>query len=227
MRDRADSPSSNGAIKILLVDDHAMVRSGLRALLEDESDLRVIGESGNGLDAIRMTGELQPEVLVLDIMMDDVSGIEVARQVLESRPETRIVILSMYSDNRYVLQALRAGAAAYVVKKSADSELVKAIREVASGRRYLGESVSEVLIEAYLTANLEPADPYDSLSSREREIFHLSAHSFTNTEIATQLSISRRTVETHRANGMRKLGLKSQTDLLRYALKRGFLEAGP
>ena len=224
MRDRADSPSSNGAIKILLVDDHAMVRSGLRALLEDESDLRVIGESGNGLDAIRMTGELQPEVLVLDIMMDDMSGIEVARQVLESRPETRIVILSMYSDNRYVLQALRAGAAAYVVKKSADSELVKAIREVASGRRYLGESVSEVLIEAYLTANLEPADPYDSLSSREREIFHLSAHSFTNTEIAAQLSISRRTVETHRANGMRKLGLKSQTDLLRYALKRGFLE---
>jgi two-component system response regulator NreC len=209
---------------ILLADDHTVVRQGLRALLEEEPDFDVIGETGSGLEAIRLAGELRPEVLVLDIMMDDISGIEAARQIIETCPKTAIVMLSMYGDKRHVLEALQAGAKAYLVKKSADSELVKAIHQVIVGRRYLGESVSDVLVDAYLErAESGPADPYDSLSNREREVLHLASRSYTNAEIAEQLCISRRTVETHRANAMRKLDLRTQTDLLRYALRRGIL----
>jgi DNA-binding NarL/FixJ family response regulator len=157
-------------------------------------------------------------------MMDDVSGIEVARQVIETLPQTGIVMLSMYGDKKHVLEALQAGAKAYVVKKSVSSELVQAIREVRVGRRYLGPSLADVIVDAYLEkAESGPADPYDSLSNREREVLHLAAHGHTNTEIAERLCISRRTVETHRANAMRKLNLNNQTDLLRYALQRGIL----
>jgi two-component system response regulator NreC len=209
---------------ILLADDHTVVRQGLRALLEEEADFDVVGETGSGLEAIRLASELKPEVLVLDIMMDDISGIEAARQIIEACPKTAIVMLSMYGDRRHVLEALQAGAKAYLVKKSADSELVKAIHQVIVGRRYLGESVSDVLVDAYLErAESGPADPYDSLSNREREVLHLASRSYTNAEIAEQLCISRRTVETHRANAMRKLELRTQTDLLRYALRRGIL----
>jgi two-component system response regulator NreC len=209
---------------ILLADDHTIVRQGLRALLEDEPDFTVVGEAGSGLEAIRMTYELKPEALVLDIMMDDISGIEAARQITGNCPRTAIVILSMYADKRHVLEALQAGAKAYLVKKSADTELVKAVRQAVIGRRYLGESVSDVLVDAYLEkAESGPPDPYDLLSSREREVLHLAARSYTNAEIAERLCISRRTVETHRANAMRKLDLRTQTDLLRYALQRGIL----
>ena len=209
---------------ILLADDHAVVRQGLKALLEDESNFTVVGEAGSGLEAIRMVSELNPEVLVLDIMMDDISGIEVARQVRKNSPRTAIVILSMYGDKKHVLEALQAGAKAYVVKKSVTSELIEAVRQVLVGRRYLGTSVSDVVVNAYLEKKESgPADPYDSLSNREREVLHLAAHSYTNAEIAERLFISRRTVETHRANAMRKLNLDNQTDLLRYALQRGIL----
>jgi len=209
---------------ILLADDHAVVRQGLKALLEDEPNFTVVGEAGNGLEAIRMVNELNPEVLVLDIMMDDISGIEVARQVRKNSPNTAIVVLSMYGDKKHVLEALQAGAKAYVVKKSVTSELIEAVRQVLVGRRYLGTSVSDVVVDAYLEKEESgPADPYDSLSSREREVLHLAAHSYTNAEIAERLCISRRTVETHRANAMRKLNLDNQTNLLRYALQRGIL----
>ena len=209
---------------ILLADDHIVVRQGLRALLDEEPDFEVVGEAGSGLEAIRQAMEIKPEVLVMDIMMDDISGIEAVRQITEACPKISIVMLSMYGDKRHVLEALQAGAKAYLVKKSADSELVKAIHQVIVGRRYLGESVSDVLVDAYLEkAESGPADPYDLLSNREREVLHLAARSYTNAEIAEQLCISRRTVETHRANAMRKLDLRTQTDLLRYALQRGIL----
>jgi DNA-binding NarL/FixJ family response regulator len=210
--------------KILLADDHAVVRQGLRTLLEDEPEFTVVGEADSGLDAIRMCGELQPDILVLDIMMDDISGIEVARQVTESLPHTAIIILSMYGDKKHVLEALQAGAKAYVVKKSVSSELVQAVREVRIGRRYLGSSLADVVVDAYLEKEDSiSTDPYDSLSNREREVLHLAAHGHTNAEIAELLNISRRTVETHRANAMRKLDLSNQTDLLRYAFQRGIL----
>ena len=209
---------------ILLADDHAVVRYGLKALIEDEPNFTVVGEAGSGLEAIQMVSELKPDVLVLDIMMDDISGIEVARQVRKNSPRTAIVVLSMYGDKKHVLEALQAGAKAYVVKKAVTSELIEAVRQVFVGRRYLGTSVSDVVVDAYLEKEESgPADPYDSLSSREREVLHLAAHSYTNAEIAERLCISRRTVETHRANAMRKLNLDNQTDLLRYALQRGIL----
>lgn len=210
--------------RILLADDHAVVREGLRALLEDEPDLAVIGEAASGLEALRMCSELRPDVLVLDIMMGDVSGIEVARQVHETQPETGIVILSMYGDKQHVLEALQAGARAYVMKKSVSSELVQAVREVAVGHRYLGPLLADVVVDAYLEeARTGPSDPYYALSNREREVLHLAANGYTNAEIAERLCISRRTVETHRANAMRKLNLGSHTELLRYALRRGIL----
>lgn len=209
---------------ILLADDHAVVRQGLKALLEDEVDFNVVGEAGSGLEAIRMVSELNPDVLVVDIMMEDISGIEVARQVRENSPHTAIVVLSMYGDKRHVLEALRTGAKAYVVKKSVTSELIEAVRQVLVGRCYLGTSVSDVVVDAYLEKEKHgPADPYDLLSNREREVLHLAAHGYTNAEIADRLCISRRTVETHRAKAMRKLNLNNQTDLLRYALQRGIL----
>ncbi len=193
-------------------------------MLENEPGFSVVGETGGGLETIRMVGELNPDVLVLDIMMDDVSGIEVARQVTKNSPRTAIVILSMYSSKRYILEALQAGARGYVVKKSATTELVQAVREVVVGRRYLGQYVSDVVVNAYLEkAETGTPDPYDSLSSREREVLHLAAHGYTNAEIAERLYIGRRTVETHRANAMRKLDLHTQFDLIRYALQRGIL----
>jgi two-component system response regulator NreC len=209
---------------ILLADDHALVRQGLRALLGEEPEFNVIGEAGSGLEAIRLCRDLKPEVLVLDIMLEDVSGIEVARQVKESCPRTAIVVLSMYGDKKHVLEALQAGAKAYVVKKSVSSELVQAVREALVGRRYLGPSLADVVVDAYLEkVESGPADPYDSLSNREREVVHLAAHGYTNADIAERLCISRRTVETHRANAMRKLDLSNHTELLRYALQRGIL----
>jgi two-component system response regulator NreC len=209
---------------ILLADDHALVRQGLRALLGEEAEFNVIGEAGSGLEAISLCNELKPDVLVLDIMLEDVSGIEVARQVRESSPRTAVVVLSMYGDKKHVLEALQAGAKAYVVKKSVSSELVQAVREALVGRRYLGPSLADVVVDAYLEkAESGPADPYDSLSNREREVVHLAAHGYTNAEIAERLCISRRTVETHRANAMRKLDLGNHTELLRYALQRGIL----
>jgi len=156
--------------------------------------------------------------------MEDISGIEVARQVRKNYPRTAVIILTMYGDKRHVLEALQSGVQAYLVKKSAASELVQAVRHVLVGRRYLGTSVSDVIVDAYLEKTESgPADPYDSLSRREHEVLHLAAHGYTNAEIAEHLYISRRTVETHRANAMRKLSLGNQTDLLRYALQRGIL----
>lgn len=213
-------------VRILLADDHPVVRQGLKALLEDEPNFSIVGESGSGLEAIRTCSELQPEVLILDIMMDDISGIEVARQVKESCPRTEIVVLSMHGDKKHVLEALQAGAKAYVVKKSASSELVQAVHEVIVGRRYLGPSLTDMVVDAYLEKSESgPTDPYDLLSRREREVLHLAAHGYTNAEIAERLFISRRTVETHRANVMRKLNISNQTDLLRYALQRGILSS--
>lgn len=210
-------------IHMVLADDHRIVRQGLKLLLEGEPDFHVVGEASNGLEALRLVDSLQPAVLVLDLMMGDINGLEVARQVTEQTPRTGIVILSMYGNESYVLEALRAGAKAYVLKESTCTELVRAIREVALGRRYLGAPLSERAIDTYLQKSEPPeADPYESLTPREREVLNLAAQGLTNAQIAGQLSISRRTVEIHRANMLRKLGLPNQyTQLVRYAVKRG------
>jgi DNA-binding NarL/FixJ family response regulator len=209
---------------ILLADDHHVVRLGLRALLEAEPGFEVIGEATDGLETSRMVETLKPEVLIVDLMMPGLNGLEVTRQVSQRTHQTRIIILSMHANEAYVLEALRNGASAYVLKDSRADDLVNAVREVMEGRRYLSPPLSERAINSYIRqANESTLDPYETLTNREREVLNLAAQGCNATEIAQKLSISGRTAETHRANLMRKLDLHTQTDLIRYALRRGII----
>jgi DNA-binding NarL/FixJ family response regulator len=209
---------------IVLADDHHLVRQGLRALLEAHPGFRVIGEAGDGLEAVQLVERLRPKVLVLDLMMPGLNGLEVTRQAIKRSPRTRVVILSMYSNEAYVVEALRNGAAGYVLKDSSITDLVQAVQEVAAGRRYLSPPLSDRAIEAYQErAKADPLDKYETLTPREREVLQLAAEGHTSPKIAARLGISTRTAETHRANLMHKLGLHNQADLIRYALRRGIL----
>jgi DNA-binding NarL/FixJ family response regulator len=212
------------ATRIILADDHHVVREGLRALLEAEPDLTVAGEAADGLTTVHLVERVKPDVLVVDVMMPALNGLEVTRQVVRRSPDTRVIVLSMYSDESYVMEALKNGAAGYVLKSSTRSDLVQAIREVMAGERYLSAPLSARAVEAYVErAKGTEVGAYDTLTSREREVLQLAAEGHTNAEIAARLSISSRTVETHRSAVMRKLGLRRQTDLVRYALRRGIL----
>jgi two-component system, NarL family, response regulator NreC len=211
--------------RILLADDHQVVREGFRALLESEPDFEIVGETGDGLEAVRLVEQQKPHVLVVDLMMPGLNGLEVARQVTQRSPRTRIVVLSMHANEAYVLEALKNGASAYVLKDASAAELVRAVREALAGRRYLSPPLSEPAIDSYIerAKSSDSLDLYDTLTNREREVLQLAAEGHTNGEIAGRLFISPRTVETHRANVMHKLGLRSQTELVRYALQRGIL----
>ena len=211
--------------RLLLADDHQILRQGLHALLSGAPDLELVGEVGDGLEAVEQTAKLKPDLLLLDLMMPHLNGLEVARQLSRRAPATRIIILSMHAEEAYVLEALRCGAQGYVLKDSGTEELLHAIREVAAGRKYLSPPLSDRAIAYYVEkAQEEPLDPYETLTTREREVLHLAAEGQSSTEIATRLSISPRTAETHRANLMQKLGVHSQTDIVRYALQRGIIE---
>jgi len=209
---------------IILAEDHHIVRQGLKALLEAESDLTVIGEAADGIEAAQITERLKPDILVLDLMMGGIDGLEVARQVKERSPNTRIVVLSMFDNEAYVAEAMRCGALAYVLKGSTSSELLNAIRTAVDGRRYLSPPLTDLAINAYARMVGETKiDPFESLTAREREVLYLTVNGDTSTEIAERLHISPRTVETHRLNLMRKLGLHTHTELVRYALERGVI----
>ena len=209
---------------IILADDHPIVRRGLRSVLEAEKDFNLIGEAGDGLEAVRMVEKLQPDILITDMMMPGLTGLEVTRQIKHRIPKTKIIILSMHASESYVLEALRNGANGYVLKDTVSEELVEAIRDVIAGRRYLSSQLSERAIETYiLKAESTPEDSYDSLTTREREVLKLAAEGSTNNEIAERLFISPRTAETHRANLMKKLALSNHTELIRYAIRRGVL----
>jgi two-component system, NarL family, response regulator NreC len=211
-------------ISILLADDHPVVRRGLRALLEAEPDFRVVGEAGDGLEAIRLVEELRPQVLILDLIMPGVGGLEATRQVTQRFPATRIVILSMHSNEAYVLEALRNGVSGYVLKGAGSRELLQAVRTVVAGGRHLSPPLSERAVEAYVEkAKSAPFDPVGDLTTREREVLALAAMGQSSADIAARLGISPRTAETHRANLMGKLGLHSQTDLVRFAIRQGIL----
>jgi len=209
---------------IVLADDHHIVRQGLRALLESEPSFQLVGETGDGLQAVRLVERCQPHVLITDVIMPGLNGLEVTRQALKASPHTRVIVLSMHSNDAYVVEALKNGAFGYVLKDSQACDLVLAVKEVFAGRRYLSPPLDERELELY-RKKLEdaPEDPYDSLTSREREVLQLVAEGRTSAEIAERLFISPRTAEGHRANVMRKLGLNNHTDLVRYALKRGIL----
>jgi two-component system, NarL family, response regulator NreC len=211
-------------IKIVLADDHQIVRKGFRALLSVESDLEIVGEAGDGFETIKLVEQLHPDILVLDLMMAGINGLEVTRQLSKKDTKIGIVILSMHSNEAYVLEALRSGAKAYILKESPPEELVRAIREVFAGRRYLSAPLTERAIEAYTQkTEVQIIDPYDQLTTREREILQLAAQGRTNNEIAARLFISPRTVETHRTNLMRKLNLHSHSQLIQFAIQRGLI----
>lgn len=209
-------------VDILLADDHDVVRKGLRALLESQPDLKVVGEAVDGLEVVPQVEKLRPHLVILDIKMPGLNGLDVARMIRTRAPDTKIIMLSMFSDEAYVVQALRNGASAYVLKESKASDLLEAVRTVAAGGRYLSPPLSEKSIESYLAkASAAAIDPYETLSPREREVLQLAAEGHSNPDISTRLGISPRTVETHRANLLKKLGLKGQTDLVKFAVKRG------
>lgn len=211
-------------IRVLLADDHQVVREGLRLLLDAEPDMQVVGEAGDGSAAVDLTERLRPDVLVLDMMMPGLNGSDVVWQLRRRHIPTRIVILSMHADPAYVTAVRRQGALGYVLKDAGGAELTRAVREVAGGGSYLSPPLSEEQLQTYLARSAEgTVDPYDSLTPREREVLHFIADGFTNLDIARRLSISTRTVETHRANLMRKVGVRNQYEVVRYAVARGLL----
>ena len=209
---------------IVLADDHHIVRHGLQTLLETEADFRIIGQAGDGLTAVKLTERLKPDVLIVDLMMPGINGLEVTRQVCQRAPHTRIVMLSMHANEAYVLEALRCGASGYVLKDSSAADLLQAVRAVVTGQRYLSGPLTERAIAAYIyKAQDAVLDVYETLTTREREVLQLVAEGRTTAQIAAALAISPRTVETHRANLLHKLGVKTQADLIRFALRRGIV----
>ena len=209
---------------IVLADDHPVVRKGLRALLEAETDLQVVGIAGDGVEALRLAQHLRPHVLVVDLMMPGMNGLEVIRQLADSDSGTRVIMLTMHATEAHLQAALRGGAMGYVLKDASDAELVEAVRAVAAGRRYLSPALTARAVDDYAERAREsvPAQ-HETLSAREREVLQLVAEGHSSTEIGERLHLSPRTVETHRGSLMRKLGLKTRTDLLRYAFRHGIL----
>lgn len=215
-------------ISLVLADDHHVVRDGLRVLLESRGGFQILGEAEDGVRAVELVEKLCPDAIVLDLMMPRRNGLEVTRHLSRTVPSTSIVILSMYLDEAYVLEAMRAGARAYVLKSATSDELINAIHEAIGGRRYLSPPLSERAIQVYLSAAHQTViEDGEALTQREREVLQLAAEGRTTGEIAEALSISKRTAQTHRANLMQKLDLHSQTDLVRYAMNRGILREHP
>jgi DNA-binding NarL/FixJ family response regulator len=211
-------------IRIVLADDHHVVRQALRTLLETEPDFTVVGETSDGLKVADLVEQIGPDVLVVDLMMPGLGGIEATRQVVKRTPKTRVIVLSMHMNEAHVLESLRGGASGYVRKGATAADLIRAIRDVAQGHLYLSPPFSDKAIEAYRRRAAEAEiDPYDTLTRREREVLHLAAEGLGNTAVAERLGISARTAESHRASVMRKLGLSRPADVLRYALRRGIL----
>jgi two-component system, NarL family, response regulator NreC len=209
-------------IRTVVVDDHAVVRSGIKLLLDREEDIEVVGEAGNAKDAIFRARALQPDVILLDVVMPGQSGIEVLPTLLREAPSTKVLVLSMQDDPNYVREAFGAGASGYVLKEAADAEVVAAVREIAAGGNYVNPALGARLVAAEAEARAQAeADP---LSEREREVLRLLALGHTNQEIAKMLYISVRTAETHRAHIMQKLRLSTRAELVRHALAQGLLE---
>jgi DNA-binding NarL/FixJ family response regulator len=209
-------------LRILLADDHTVVRQGLRKVLEERPEWQVVAEAGDGRDAVRLAEQHKPDVAVLDVAMPLLNGIEATRQITRRVPQTKVLVLSMYSDEAYVTQMLKAGATGYLLKDSADVDLLQAVQAVSQGKSFFSPAVARLMSDDYARQRGENAvDRYESLSEREREIFQLVAEGKTNKEIAALLFISPSTVETHRARIMEKLDLHSAAEIVLYAVRRG------
>lgn len=210
-------------IRILLVDDHAVLRAGIHVLLETQPDLEIIGEAGDGREAVRRARELQPDVALLDIAMPGLDGLTAAREIKQTCPNTRILFLTQHENKEYVLPALRLGASGYVLKRAEGDELITAIRTVHAGGTFLDPAIAGAVVGEMTRDRKTVADPFDSLSEREREVLVMLARGDTYQQIAEALFISPKTVDYHRANLMRKLGLSNRAELTRFAIQRGLL----
>lgn len=215
----------DNSIRVLLAEDHTIVRKGLRSLLEAEPDIEVVGEAENGREAVEKTRELSPDVVVMDISMPVLGGLEATRQIAKKFPQIKVLVLTVHANSEYVLQLLRMGASGYVVKQAAPEELVTAIKAVYRGDCFLSPMISGHVIDGYvhLAAMMENAERYEKLTNREREILQLVAEGHTNKEMARMLYISVKTVETHRAHLMKKLDIHSASKLTSYAIRKGII----
>lgn len=218
-------PQKTSRLRLVLADDHNMMRSGLRLLLEREPDFSVVGEASDGREAIEVADAQSPDVVVMDVAMPNLNGIEAARRITASHSNTSVVILSMHSDESYVLRALNAGARGYLLKDSAESDLIAAVRAVSEGKAFFSPAISKLLVEDYVRQLRQRGveDSYELLTPRERELLQLLAEGKTTKEIASALNLSPHTVETHRANVLRKLNLNSLPELILYAVRKGVI----
>lgn len=210
-------------IRALLVDDHAVLRAGIRALLDTQPDIEVVGEAGDGQQAVTRVRELQPDVVLMDVGMPGLDGMAATRQIKLDRPQTRVLILTQHENKEYVLPALKIGASGYVLKRAEGDELLTAIRAVHAGGTFLDPAIAGVVADDVRHKLGAPSDPFDSLTDREREVLILLAQGKTYQQIAETLFISSKTVDFHRANLMRKLSLENRTELTRFALQRGLI----
>ena len=210
-------------VRLLLVDDHPIVRVGLRTLLETEPDMQVVGEAGTGVEAVDLVAKLCPDVVVMDISMPEMDGLEATRRVRAAYQRVHVLILTVHAQERYLFPVLKAGASGYVLKSTIDTELIEAIRTVARGEAFLYPSAMRMVLEDYLSHPRNGEDAYEQLSEREREVLKLVALGHTAGEIADQLTLSPKSVETYRARIMQKLDLHNRAALVRYALARGLL----
>ena len=211
-------------IRIVLVDDHALVRQGFRRILEDDPDLQVAGEAGNGLDAVALVKKTDPDVVVMDMAMPEMNGLHATMEMVKQRPGIKVLILSMYADEQYVRNALDAGAKGYILKNAIENDLVRAVKAVAAGEQYLSPELSTVLIRAIKSgAFSKSVDPYDKLTQREKQVLQLIATGKSNKEIAVMLDLSVNTVAVHRANLMSALGVHKTAELVLFAVKKGLV----
>ncbi len=217
---------ADAKIRILLADDHQVLRSGLRALLNMEPDFDVVGEASDGVEAVKLAETLRPNVIVMDVSMPEMDGLKAAEEIQSLGLKSKIVMLTVHADEQYLFQTLKAGASGYVHKSSADSELIDAIRTANRGDVFLYPSAIKKLLEEYLRGESREADEKDPLTNRERQVLKATVEGYTNNEIAEQLVISPKTVDTYRQRIMEKLNLHHRSELIRYALKRGYLVPG-
>jgi DNA-binding NarL/FixJ family response regulator len=213
------------SIKVLLADDHKLVRQGMMAMLQSQEDIEVVGEAADGNEALKLAAELDPDVILLDVMMPNLNGIEVAHQMRQQGLRTHIVFLSMHANASYAVRALHNGALGYVIKDADFSEIILAVRNASEGKRYLSAAIADEVIEMLLSGESENAGSLESLSPREREVLQLIAEGNTNTGIAGKLTLSVRTVEAHRARIMAKLRISSQAELVRFAVQQGLVDS--